>query len=39
VGLYILGIKAILKLETGNWSEASAIADNLIKNERNSKND
>jgi DNA-binding CsgD family transcriptional regulator len=31
--LYILGIKASLKLETGNWSEASAIADNLMKNE------
>lgn len=30
---YLLGVKASLKLETGNWNEASAIADDLIKNE------
>jgi DNA-binding CsgD family transcriptional regulator len=31
--LYLLGVKASLKLETGSWNEAFAIADNLIKNE------
>ena len=35
--LYILGIKASLKLDTGNWNEAAAIADSLIKNEATSK--
>ena len=35
--LYILGVKASLKLETGNWSEAFEIADSLIKNEATPK--
>jgi hypothetical protein len=35
--LYILGVKASLKLEIGNWNEAAAIADSLIKNEATSK--
>ena len=35
--LYILGVKASLKLETGNWNEAFAIADSLIKNEATPK--
>jgi DNA-binding CsgD family transcriptional regulator/uncharacterized protein (UPF0147 family) len=31
--IYMLTVKAKLKLETGDWNEACAIADNLIKNE------
>jgi len=35
--IYMLAVKARLKLETGNWNEACAIADNLIKNEDSAK--
>jgi DNA-binding CsgD family transcriptional regulator len=32
-GFYVLSWKARLNLETGNWTEAFNIADNLLKNE------
>jgi predicted ATPase/DNA-binding CsgD family transcriptional regulator len=31
--IYVLTLKARFKLETGNWNEACAIADNIINNE------
>ena len=34
--LYMLAWKARLNLETGNWKEASSIADDLLKNENQS---
>src|SRR5258705_3301346 len=35
--IYMLTIKARLKLETGNWNEAYLVAENIIKNENPAK--